>query len=45
VKPEEALMPDQRNEQEDPDRRLQRWKVIATFADAVARIAELFLRR
>lgn len=38
-------MPDQKNEQDDPDRRLQRWKVIATFADAVARIAELLLRR
>jgi hypothetical protein len=42
---QEALMPDQNREQDDPDRRLQRWKVIATFTDAAARIAELFLRR
>ncbi len=38
-------MPDQKPEQDDPDRTWQRAKVIATLADAVARIAELVLRR
>jgi hypothetical protein len=38
-------MPDQKSEQDDSDRRWQRAKVIATFADALARLAELFLRK
>lgn len=41
----EVLMADQKPEQNDSDQRWQRARVIATFADAVARIAELFLRR
>jgi hypothetical protein len=40
----EELMGDQTDKQDD-DRRWQRARVIATFADAVARIAELVLRR
>jgi hypothetical protein len=42
---QEALMPDQKAEQDTPDRWWERMKVIVTLLDAVARIAEPFLRR
>jgi len=38
-------MPDQNPEQVDSERRLKLAQVFVTFADAVARITELFLRR
>lgn len=38
-------MPGQKVEQDTPDRWWERMKVIVTLLDAVARIAEPFLRR